>query len=531
MITKFLVALVASFLAVVASDAAQPVPGKARLNLVFILDGLRPDSINLDDTPSLFRLRQEGVNYLNGHSVFPTVTRVNAAAIATGTYPGTNGIVGNNLYVPKVNPNRAFDINDYKNLFKLDDVTGGNMLLVKSLGELLHARGMKLAAVSSRSSGQTLLLNPRAPKGVGILVNGYLEPGALVGYPPNVNSEVLSRFGPAPRKGGQKDPFDTSVNWTQEVLREYVIPGLQPDVVLNWIAEPDQMQHTFGAGSPEARRSIQNADRQIGLILKKLQEVGLGDRTNIFVVSDHGFGLNVFGVNIAQELIKAGLKANPDSDDVVIASSGQAVLVHVKGRDPERIKQTVSFLQSQSWTGVVFTAARQPDQEKVRGWVDGTFSLELIHMFHAERGPDIVLTFPWSSARNAFGVQGSNFTNTDAVTGPLSGSASGHGSMSPWSVRNTFIAWGVDFKRGITLRVPAGNVDLTPTLLALNGITDTKGLDGRVLVEALNGGPDEEQIPIETRAFTTETTTGYRATIQVTNVGSQRYVDKSWRVR
>ena len=98
------------------------------------------------------------------------MTRVNAAAIATGTYPGTNGIVGNNLYVPKVNPNRAFDINDYKNLFKLDDVTGGNMVLVKSLGELLHARGMKLAAVSSRSSGQTLLLNPRAPKGVGILL-------------------------------------------------------------------------------------------------------------------------------------------------------------------------------------------------------------------------------------------------------------------------------------------------------------------------------------------------------------------------
>ena len=100
MITKFLVAFVASFLAVVASDAAQPVAGKARLNLVFIVDGLRPDSINLEDTPSLSRLRQEGVNYLNGHSVFSTVTRVNTTAIATGTYPGTNGIVGN-LYVPK----------------------------------------------------------------------------------------------------------------------------------------------------------------------------------------------------------------------------------------------------------------------------------------------------------------------------------------------------------------------------------------------------------------------------------------------
>jgi len=166
---QFIGGLVISSLAAAVAAAAEPLPGKARLNLVFILDGLRPDSINPEDTPSLFKLRQEGVNYLNGHSVFPTVTRVNATAMATGTYPGKNGIVGNTLYVPKVNPNRAFNNDDYKNLLKLDEVTQGNMVLVKSLGELLHARGMKLAGVSSGSSGQSLLLNPRAPNGVGFL--------------------------------------------------------------------------------------------------------------------------------------------------------------------------------------------------------------------------------------------------------------------------------------------------------------------------------------------------------------------------
>jgi predicted AlkP superfamily pyrophosphatase or phosphodiesterase len=532
MITKLLVTVVVSFMAIVQSVEAQPVPGKASLNLVFILDGLRPDSINPDDTPNLYRLRQEGVNFLNGHSVFPTVTRVNTAAIGTGTYPGTNGIVGNTMYVAKVNQNRAFDSGDYKNLLKLDEVTGGNMVLVRSLGELLHSRGMKIAAVSSGSGGQSLLLNPRAPKGVGILVNRDLEPpGSFVAYPPDVNSQILSRFGPAPPKGKAKAAADPSVNWTEEVLREYVIPELKPDVVLNWFTEPDNMQHAFGVGSPQARHSLQNDDRQIGLVLKKLEAIGLLDRCNIFVVSDHGFGLNAFGVNLTEELIKAGLKTNADSDDVVVASSAQAVLLHVKGRDPKRIGQIVRFLQSQSWTGVVFTAASQSDQEKVRGSVKGTFSLELIHMYNPERGPDIVLTFQWNSAKNSFGVPGSNSATSGGATGPLTGNASGHGSMSPWSVRNTFIAWGVDFKRGVTLRVPTSNVDLTPTLLALKGITDVKGLDGRVLLEALSGGPDEEQIPTETRTFTTETDGGYTAIIQVSNLGSQRYIDKSWRVR
>ena len=35
-------------------------PGQARVVLVFVLDGLRPDAINPGDTPMLFRLRQEG---------------------------------------------------------------------------------------------------------------------------------------------------------------------------------------------------------------------------------------------------------------------------------------------------------------------------------------------------------------------------------------------------------------------------------------------------------------------------------------
>ena len=109
-----------------------------------------------------------------------------------------------------------------------------------------------------------------------------------------------------------------------------MIPQLKPDVVLNWLGEPDHMQHAFGVRSREARRSLQNDDRQIGLVLKKLEAIGLLGRCNIFVVSDHGFELNVFGVNIAQDLIKAGLKSKLGfRRDVVVASSGQAVLLHV----------------------------------------------------------------------------------------------------------------------------------------------------------------------------------------------------------
>jgi predicted AlkP superfamily pyrophosphatase or phosphodiesterase len=104
---------------------------------------------------------------------------------------------------------------------------------------------------------------------------------------------------------------------------EYVIPELQPDVILNWLTEPDNIQHATGANSPASVNTIRNDDRNVGLVIEKLKQLGLEDKTDLFVVSDHGFGLENFTVNTSKELIDAGLKSAPDSDDVVVASSSR----------------------------------------------------------------------------------------------------------------------------------------------------------------------------------------------------------------
>jgi arylsulfatase A-like enzyme len=531
------VAEAALALVIVAGVAWPAAAGRATVNLVLVLDGLRPDAITPEETPNLWRLRQEGVNFVNGHAVFPTVTRVNAAAIATGTYPARNGIFGNRIYVRAVDPTSAFLNDDHRNLLRLDEVTGGGMVLVKSLGEILAERGKRLAAVSSGSTGQVLLLNPRAPNGVGVLINGYWEPGRRVAFPNAVNDAVLQRFGPAPARGGAAgSDDDPAVAWTQGVLRDYVLTELKPDVVLNWLTEPDHIQHIFGAGSPQARASIRADDAEIGLLLKRLDALGLAGSTNIMVISDHGFSHSAFGVNLAAELIKAGLKASAASDDVVVASSGQTLLLHVKDRDPALVRRIIAFLQAQDWIGVLFTAGRRGEgTAPVEGTEPGTFALELIHLGQAERAPDIVVTFPWSSALGPNGIPGTDSTETGRATGPLTGRQGNHGSMSPWTVRNTFLAWGVDFKRGAVIRTPVSNVDITPTLLALLGLDRDATLprfDGRAIVEAFVDGPDEEQVPMQTTTHIVATPDGaYRVAIQISEVGAQRYIDKSWRLR
>src|SRR6185436_11567020 len=106
-----------------------------------------------------------------------------------------------------------------------------------------------------------------------------------------------------------------------------------------------------------------HADGEVAALLR------LDGAINLIIASDHGFTVNSAGVDVVGELIAAGLKASRDSDDVVLASSGQAVGLHVRGRDPERIARIVRFVQSREWGGVMFTAGRASGD--VHGAVEG----------------------------------------------------------------------------------------------------------------------------------------------------------------
>jgi arylsulfatase A-like enzyme len=502
---------------------AAQAPGTAALNLVLVLDGLRPDSITAAETPNLHRLRSEGVTFENSHAVFPTVTRVNSASLATGMQPARHGILGNRVYIPSVDPVSAFNNDNFLALLKLDAAEPGRIVMVPSIAELAHEIGQKYVAVSSGSTGSALLMAPRAPRGSGTVINGDFYTGSMVAWPESVSKDVLERFGRQPKKGGAKDNYDAVVDWSMRVLREYVLPQLKPNVAYVWITEPDHIQHALGAGAPEARASIRNNDRNLGLLFEALDKLQLRERTNIFVVSDHGFAQTVFGVNVGQELLNAGFK----SDDVIVASSGQTVALHVSNRDTARIGAVTQWLQKQSWTGVVFTARGKGAAHE--GTIPGTFALEYVHLGGNERSPDIVFTFPWSSNLNRHGVPGTDYVMiTAGPSGPRETPGGNHGGMSPWAIRNTMLASGPDFKRGARVRTPTSNADVTPTILYLLGHPKAGAFDGRVLLEALASGPDPEHVAIETRTLRVSSG-AYRAALQVTETDGKRYLDKSWR--
>ena len=85
---------------------AQP---PSHTHLVIVVDGLRPDYVTPEVMPRLSRLGQRGIVFRAHHSVFPTVTRVNASSFVTGAYPETHGLLGNTIYIPAVNATKGLD--------------------------------------------------------------------------------------------------------------------------------------------------------------------------------------------------------------------------------------------------------------------------------------------------------------------------------------------------------------------------------------------------------------------------------------
>ena len=61
--------------------------GHAGHVVVLVWDGMRPDFISEENTPTLSRLARDGVFFQNHHAVFVSSTEVNGAALATVVHP------------------------------------------------------------------------------------------------------------------------------------------------------------------------------------------------------------------------------------------------------------------------------------------------------------------------------------------------------------------------------------------------------------------------------------------------------------
>ncbi|HLO84013.1 MAG TPA: alkaline phosphatase family protein [Nostocaceae cyanobacterium] len=286
--------------------------------VIFVTDGLRPATVNSTDTPTIQAIREQGVNFVNSHSLFPTFTTANASAIATGHYLGDTGDFSNTIKVkaPVKSANNSlvpFLENDAV-LKEVNQQFGQNFLNEISLLATAKKVGYSTAAVGKL--GPVLIQDVTQDKGEPTIIIDD-QTGTDAGIPLSTKITELLQENLLPLKtpsrgengksGDSKTPGTQVANIEQQkyfadVTTKVILPLFKqkqkPFVLVYWSRDPDGTQHNHGdslnqlvpgINGPTTQAARQNVDRNLAQLRTALKELGLETNTNIFVTADHGF--------------------------------------------------------------------------------------------------------------------------------------------------------------------------------------------------------------------------------------------------
>ena len=484
-----LTGLVAALLLVAGLGFAN---GKAEHVVLIVWDGMRPEFVNETDTPTLAKLARSGVTFANHHAVYISSTEVNGVALATGMYPNHDGVIANREYRPALDPLRRIEIESLDTIARGDQISDGHYLRAPTLPEILRGAGRTVAVAGTK-------------------------PVALLFDRSNPNQVKITA---APKFDAPNTRLDAAT--TRSLIGSLWDAGV-PTFSLLWLSDPDTTQHTTWPGSVEARQAMKSVDADLALVLDELAAKGVRERTDVLVVSDHGFSTVLQTIDVAAALRKAGFPAAreyeqpPRPGSVVVVGNGGSVSLYVIGHDRALVRKIVEYLQQQDFTGVIMT--REP--------VTGTFTLEQVRL-NSPDAPDIVVALRWTEEKNQAGVAGMIFSDGATYGKMTVGSGrGGHSSLSPFDIHNTLIAAGPDFRAGLVDPFPSSNTDLAPTILHVLAIASPAPMDGRVLVEALIGAP-AKLAPVETRKLENSRVGGqfvWQQYLWFSEFGGETYLD------
>jgi arylsulfatase A-like enzyme len=477
--------------------------------VVIVWDGMRPDFVSEETTPTLWKLAREGVTFRNHHPVYPSATNVNGTAMMTGVYPGKSGIIANYVYRPDIDPHDAIAVESPAVVKKGDQLSNGKYISVPTIAELVQRAGGRTAVASAKTVG--LLLDRNAGSGPAKNCITLFAGSALPG---DVLAPIVAALGAFPSARLQKD------RWATKAVADFLWNDGVPAFSVLWLGEPDLTQHETAPGAPSALAAIKSSDENLAAVLSALDQQGARKTTDVFVVSDHGFSTINRSIDLRKILKDAGFVAKtefgdePKPGDIMLVGNGGSVLFYVLGHDATVTRRLIEFLQQSDFAGVIFAKQGSP----------GTFHLSdaKIDNPHA---PDVVMAFRWNDSKNQFGTPGMIDADWQRAAGEGT-----HATLSRFDMHNTLIATGPDFRRDQMDDLPTGNVDLAPTILHILGIKPPQEMDGRVLSEAMvnvdqvpAGGKTETKMIEAKKDFAAGT---WRQSLRISRVGSTIYFDE-----
>jgi predicted AlkP superfamily pyrophosphatase or phosphodiesterase len=576
-----------------AQDSAATHRGRGRIVILMVWDGLRPDFVTQRDTPNLFRLAREGVRFDKHHSIFPTLTMVNATALATGAPPGVNGLEGNNFYLPPSAETPKGELVSAEGAKAILNLNGSNEFKGRLIG--LDTITQEVA----REGGYVGVIGKQGPTAVFDNRVATIVDGKDIVGEAHKDYLFASEDLVAPASASEKItiPPDSKTTVADEqrdlyfarLVTENALPAAKlaadagrPALVVFWQHNPDLTQHVAGLGTLPAMEALSLCDNNLMSVRKAIDALGIADKTDLIVVSDHGFATIKFRIVLSEMLVAAGIKKSHDSTDVVVVPNGGADLVYLSPTEfatPESkravLQKIVNFAEAQEWCGPIFSrdSATTPDEPSRRGhrqrapkpylgWIDGTFSQRVVGLYNPARSPDLVISFreePEADNKNLTGptnpafligqigqvsmpnksapllhpVKGLIYADTGTSQTFTTGMGM-HGAAGEREIHNFSAATGPDFRRGFVDVNPTANTDAAPTITEILGTLPNIGPGGvapagRAMAEALTdgrrsaGGSHTQTMTADLMLQGVEAVT----TLRVSWIGDEPYLDSS----
>lgn len=477
--------------------------------IMMVWDGMRPDLVSAEWTPNLHAFAQRSATYPRATGVFPSVTRPTTSSVSTGAYPAGHGVIGN-LFVGPPGDRAPIDTGLRAGLERLRPVNDGRILRLPTLAETLAGAGKRLVAMGSGTTGQVTLLDPER-----IATTIHTE----FTWPEALMTSLSEQFGPPPAK---VIPVLATHEWLTDVLLGYVLPKIEPDVVVMWLCEPDASQHARGLGSPEALAAMRGNDTCLGRILDAVEASDVP--TTVIVASDHGHSTVTGMVRAGHALQSAGF--GTPLDDGRVHLSDLMILIE-DGPGATTLRGEVgAWLREQPWVGafIDWSGERATDDTVTPATL---WNGRVPHLPYA---PSFMYSHRWTEATNEHSIAGSALAGYSAsladfarLQGPIVGLnrlTSTHGTLSPRDQHTVLFIGGHNARPG-AIDLPAGVVDIAPTILALLGLPPLPDADGRTLTEAFTDGLSPASIAVRSE----EPIDVPSGTVQRHWVGKTAYLD------
>lgn len=551
-----------------------------RLVILMVWDGLRPDSVTPQATPNLYALRKRGAYFAAHHSIYPTLTMVNAAALATGTPPGINGILANKMYLAQLLENvspqagsplamariKPASLEDSRLLEALSAPAAldGKLVEVQTVAQRLLSMGGFVGIVGK--TGPTFLFDDRVDSKAGVparelfISDRQTLPLSLAAMLRSgmERAAIAAVFREDPPFGDQDTRLaDVLIRDALPRAAESVRKG-RPALLVLWQHNPDITEHVAGLGTAPFYRALGICDGNLGRLVKALSKLGLADRTDLLVVSDHGFATIKTRIELADLLVAHGLKQSKTSDDVVVANnfgSDEIYLSPTLARDARArlLARIVAYSAAQEWCGPIFSRSLDPHHRGYAGEIPGTFDQAWFGLENPSRSADLIISFRELAEDNsnltgpgfAAQVLGAAGIRTEpnrsqpllhpvagvsyADSGLRSTAGNGtHGALGEYEIHNFAAAAGPDFRRAYVDDAPSSNMDIARTIAQLlgadSGQNRTAPGSARALTEAMSDGSapaPHRRLPLSV----TLTLPDQRivTTVQVDQVNGERY--------